>query len=356
MKFNKLFYYEESQKMSKKRKFRKYRKRNNIKIYKHQEKYCKVKKIILIFILILMYILISFKLSNLSNLPNIKVCLCTVGKLENKYIREFVEYYKKYHIDKIFLYDNNEFNGEKFEDVIGDYISKNYVEIINKRGKRGNLINIMDNCYQNNHNNYDWLIFYEIDEFIYLKNFNSIKTFLNQTKFEKCDSIQLNWVHRSDGNNLYYQNKPLQERFPEKGKNVVKNKYNPICNIKTIVKGHLSNIIITDNHFLSKNLKACNALGNILEKIQVLSLDPDYENYYINHYYGKSTEEFAGKILRGDILRGTYKGINNYQVYKYFVINEITAEKLKYLEKTLGSRIDLENYWKLLDKNKTLRN
>jgi hypothetical protein len=286
---------------------------------KCQEKYYKVKGVVLIFILIYIYLfhLISFNSSNFSNLSNIKVCLCTVGKQENKYIREFVEYYKKYDIDKIFLYDNNEINGEKFEDVIGDYISNKYVKIISKRGKRRNLIKIMDNCYQKNHINYDWLIFYEIDEFIYLKNFNSIKNFLNQTKFKKCDSIQLNWVHRSDGNNLYYENKPLQERFPEKGKNVDKNTYNPICNIKTIVKGHLNNIIITNNHFLSSKLKACNALGNILKKIQVQSLEPDYENYYINHYYGKSTEEFAKKILRGDILRGTYKDINNYQVYKY---------------------------------------
>ena len=37
-----------------------------------------------------------------------KVCLCTFGKQENRYIREFVSYYKKIGIDKIYLlYDNN---------------------------------------------------------------------------------------------------------------------------------------------------------------------------------------------------------------------------------------------------------
>ena len=49
---------------------------------------------------------------------NYKICICTVGKMENKYIKEFVEYYKHLGVDKIFLYDNNELNGEKFEDVI----------------------------------------------------------------------------------------------------------------------------------------------------------------------------------------------------------------------------------------------
>ena len=61
-----------------------------------------------------------------------KICLCTVAKEENIYIREFIEYYKNYGIDKIFIYDNNDKNGEKFEDVINVFYiikdSKNAIE------------------------------------------------------------------------------------------------------------------------------------------------------------------------------------------------------------------------------------
>ena len=49
-----------------------------------------------------------------------KVCLCAIAKEENKYIREFVEHYKNYDIDKIYIFDNNDKNGEKFEEVIND--------------------------------------------------------------------------------------------------------------------------------------------------------------------------------------------------------------------------------------------
>ena len=66
---------------------------------------------------------------------NIKVCICTSGKKENRYIREFVEYYIKFGVDKIFLYDNNDENGENFEDVIKDYIESSLVKILNWRGK-----------------------------------------------------------------------------------------------------------------------------------------------------------------------------------------------------------------------------
>ena len=64
-------------------------------------------------------------------IPNIKVCVCTLAKLENRYIREFVQHYENYGVDKIFLYDNNDINGEKFEEVINDYIKKGFVEVLN---------------------------------------------------------------------------------------------------------------------------------------------------------------------------------------------------------------------------------
>lgn len=39
-------------------------------------------------------------------------------------------------MDKIFLYDNNDNDEERFEEVIGDYINKGFVKLINWRGKR----------------------------------------------------------------------------------------------------------------------------------------------------------------------------------------------------------------------------
>ena len=237
-------------------------------------------------------------------ISNLKVCICTLGKNENRYINEFVEYYKNYGVDKIYLYDNNDINGERFEDVISEYIGTKYVELINWRGVKGNstYYEIMDSCYQKNHEQYDWLIFYELDEFLYLKNYRNIKSYLISKKFNKCESVQLNWVHMSDNNQIFYENKSLIERFPVIGKNVVKNKNNKICFVKTIIRGHLININITHNHLLSKKVKACNGFGKASKLKGILSLNPDYEYNYIKHYYGKSVQEFVEKIKRGDLL------------------------------------------------------
>ena len=43
------------------------------------------------------------KIKNIKNekqiIPNIKVCVCTLAKLENRYIREFVQHYENYGVD-----------------------------------------------------------------------------------------------------------------------------------------------------------------------------------------------------------------------------------------------------------------
>ena len=98
-------------------------------------------------------------------------------------------------------------------------------------------------------------------------------------------------------NNIYYENKPLKQRFPEKGKNVVKNHFNKICFVKTMIRGHLKDINITHNHILSEKVKACNGFGRKSRIFNILSLKPDYEYTYIKHYYGKTVQEFIEKIM-----------------------------------------------------------
>ena len=53
---------------------------------------------------------------------NTKVCICTLGKKENMYIKEYAEHYKALGLDKIFLYDNNDIDDESFENVLSEYI------------------------------------------------------------------------------------------------------------------------------------------------------------------------------------------------------------------------------------------
>ena len=220
------------------------------------------------------------------------------------------------------------------------------MEVIDWRGIKGNstYYRIMDSCYQEHHDEYDWLIFYELDEFLYLKKYQNIKSFLIEDKFKNCTAIQLNWVHMSDNNHLFYENKSLNERFPKRGKNVVKGKRNKLCFVKSMIRGHLKNIDITNNHVLSEKVKPCDGFGKKGTVKRITNANPDYEYNYIKHYYSKSVEEFIQKINRGDLLKGNKQEVIEFAIEKFFYINEITPSKIQYIQKKLGKKYNLTKY------------
>lgn len=272
----------------------------------------------------------------------LKVCVCTVGKLENRYIIEYINHYHNYKFDKIFIYDNNEKYGEKFEDVINAYIKKGFVQIINFRGRKCIQRRAINDCYRKNFNYYDWILFGDIDEFIFLKYYKNIKVFLYKKRFNKCQSIQFNWVMHTDNNQIYYNNKSLSERFPEKGKSLKTS-----IDVKSIVKGKI-NMNFTSIHYLSGKLISCDVFGNIKKKFY-FNKNRYYKKNYIDHYYTKSTEEFITKIKRGSV--GT--GIIRYGIIdNYFELNKITKEKIDYIEKEMST--NLTKYQHLI-KNDNLR-
>ena len=301
---------------------------------------------ILILKFIFLFLLInSFNLNY--NYNNSKVCLCTLGKNENLYAKEFVEHYWKYGVDKIIIYDNNDINGENFNDVIFDYIKKKFVEIINYRGKKKIQMKILKDCYINNNKYYNWLIFYDMDEFIYLKNYSNIKKFLNEKKFNSCKIIHLNWVIHSDNNQLYYVNKTLKERFPK-----VKYIYKKLA-VKSILRGNIKNIKIRNNHIINKRYETCNGFGQKMYLKKNYIIHPDYKYYYIDHYYYKSVEEFINKIYRGSCFYGDINLIKLRRIVSFFRYNSISSEKIKiFKNKTNLNLTKIKKYIKKYKKNK----
>ena len=293
---------------------------------------------LIILIMILLFFL--YILKNGEKLKRLKsrICVCTLGKEENRYVREWVQHYEKYGVNKIYLYDNNDINGEHFESVINDYIKKDFVQIFNWRGKTKLVYKVMNDCYKMNYESYDWLIFYELDEFIHLANFTNIIKFLNEKKFDRCKIIYLNLLVHNDNNQLYYENRSLFERFPKiVPKGIEKN-----LQVKMIIKGGIKDLIIqtTAKAYLSikeENLTTCNGFGDLMSPNIFSTNITDYNLYYIDHFFCKSTEEFINKLKRGDILQ-TGKELENYKlqrIIRYFKYNKYSSEKINMIEKVL---------------------
>ena len=262
---------------------------------------------------------------------NIKVCICTIGKRENLYAREFVEYYKKLGINKIFIYDNNDKNDESFDMVLQDYIKKKFVEIIDIRGIIAPQKQAIEDCRKKNFKNFDWLMFYDFDEFLFLRNYSNVKDFLKQKKFDKCQTIHLNWLFHTDNNLIYYDNRSLAERFPEIDRRYVNQKFGGIEGIKSILRGNID-IEINDIHKLSSKFISCDGFGKI-EHIEGITTNySDHYYYYIDHYWSKSTEEFVNKLNKGSVTYGYVLEHSLKRISIYFSICDITLEKINYIE------------------------
>ena len=261
-----------------------------------------------------------------------KICLCAVAKEENKYVREFVEHYKNYDIDKIFIFDNNDKNGEKFEDILDDYIKSGFVELIDYKEIKNPQLKSYNDCYKRYNKFFDWLIFFDIDEYIYLKDFTSLKSFLNDKRFDKCNRVQLNWIFYTDNNLLYYEDKPLRERFTEREPKAKGKKKGGTQGIKSIIRGNITEIEITNPHTLSKYTRSCDGFGNRKKIENIITTESDFEFYYINHYYCKSTEEFINnKLKKTDVFHKN--DINLEKIKVYFGYNKVTKEKIDFIER-----------------------
>ena len=147
-----------------------------------------------------------------------KVATCTICRLENVYLVEFVEHYKSIGVDHMFIYDNNLPNTENVIDVLQSYVNDGFVTVINYQDQEkypmdDALISAFTDCWESNKNEYDWILFLDNDEFLMLQQDSNVKEYLNRNCFKNMDVIKINWLCYDDNNLIYYEDKPMKERF-----------------------------------------------------------------------------------------------------------------------------------------------
>ena len=274
---------------------------------------------------------------------DVKIAICTMGKKENLYAKEFVEYYLKLGVKHIFIYDDNDPNTEKISDVInGKY--RNHITIYENIKKTVNNQSIaFTQCYKNNKNSFDWFLMIDMDEYLVINN-EKLKKYLSKEAFKKCDFIKIHWLLATDNNLLHYENKSLFERFKPP---FIKNHL-----IKTIVKGNINNLQydIHNPIYSPKRNISCNNVGEILNE-KAFSQNAvgkiNVDNAYILHFKFKSTEEFINKYKRGYSNWFTPEFLRM-RINEYFKNNEITLKKIIYMEKELN--INLSSFKKIIKK------
>lgn len=203
-----------------------------------------------------------------------RVALVCIAKNEDNYIKEWIEYNLKLGFDDVFIYQNNWYYPIKHENV--------YLIEINGYGKQVYAYNHFIASY---YKEYDWVAFFDVDEFLVLKKHENVKRFIGDYKDHQ--SIGINWVLFGD-NNLKFEGKySILDRF-------TKRQYGVNKHIKCIIK--MNPTIKYDVH--------C--------PINCHSVDTNYNTFLgpfnsigddnvaqLNHYYCKTKEEWFNKRNKG---------------------------------------------------------
>ncbi len=271
---------------------------------------------------------------------DVKTLICCIGKNENRYVREYVEWHKRIGVSHIRIYDNNDINGEHFEDVIGNYVREGYVDIVDYRGKVNCQLDAYNECYSTIGSQYDWVLFIDCgDEYLHLTSHNSVGEFLSEKMFENYDMIHLNLMTFGDCGKTKYEDIPLLLRFPKPIPFDTKVAYDfpENAHISSIVRSGLAMTFSQTPHTPSNDgLKCCNDKGE-----EVMSKSPfsniSFRNAFFRHYTTKTAEEYCEKMKRGfpdQIWDGSR--IANLVETRFFRTNEVTKEKVEIFKRELG--------------------
>ena len=251
-----------------------------------------------------------------------KICLCCIGKNENIYAKEYINHYKNLGYNHIYIYDNNDINGEQFSEVLSKEIKEGFITIIDYRGKKETAQKeAYYHCYRNYNKYYNWLSFFDFDEYLVIKN-QSLNRFLNNNLFQKCQTLKINWLnHISDKELLYYEKKPLNIRF-----NIPNFKDYANIHIKSIVRGNLKFNYwekYLNPHASENNLISCSSSGKIIDSSSPFCNPPDFKYAFLKHFGRKSFEEYCYKLKRGWPIF----------INKYIFINDLIKKNINNKQK-----------------------
>lgn len=297
-----------------------------------------------------------------------RILLCGIGKLENNYIREWVEYHKKLGFTNVVLYDNNDPDGEHFEDVIGDYIKSGYVILKNWRGKELAQIPSYNDCYRQYKDKYDWIGFWDIDEFLEFDSAKTISEFLSQDKFKNVQCVRFGWKQYTDSGimtvkNNNYSVKRFKEvfdlKFCKKNKFPVQRYISANTQAKSIIRTNVKDFKVTSPHCFLE-VPTVDAVGKPCWRKIRLGDKPVWKGAWLNHYRFKTVEEFVSKKmvrLWPTSYKNGGKGYLNMDLF--FNCNKKTKEKVKYandLIEALDKNNVCVNSWTARDENLKIKN
>ena len=249
---------------------------------------------------------------------NGKVAVCAIVRNENRYLREWIEWHKGLGVEKFFIYDNGHGNDENPRDVIGD---DPQVVIMDWRNRDGNTqCEAYDDCYHEHGNEFDWMGFIDIDEFV--RSEMPLSDVLNTLQ---VDVVAFSWRMMTDNGLVHYDPRPVQERFTQPAEDLKPESQF----VKSFVRSGIEGLSFDRDPHMPHHptLKVMNPNGGEAPQCSVGT--GSREVAWIDHHFTKTAEEFMQKVNR------SWPAIHDERIIEkeknaanhFFRFNERTPEK-----------------------------
>lgn len=234
-----------------------------------------------------------------------KIALVCIAKNEDNYIEEWLKYHLKLGFDDIFIYQNNwRWSGEM------SHVNKIEFDGLTKQ------IPAYNDFISKNNKTYDWVAFFDIDEFLVLKKHKNIKEFIND--YKDLPAVGINWVLFGDnGHTKVIDDYSLLKRFTKR-QNSINNHIKCIINLSKTnsMSIHNPNSVWYDtNKGQHKGPYLTPGLDDIAQ---------------INHYFCKTRQEFLEKIKRGRADMKVSRKIDEFDKHNFNDIVDLSAYNFYY--------------------------
>jgi len=258
-----------------------------------------------------------------------KVALCLIARLENKYLREYVEYYKNLGFDKIFIYDNNRPGEERIIDEVNDFVDGGFIEVIEWTdcSLKSQILSYQD-CWDNHKDEYDWIAFFDADEYLVLNSASNIKDFLSNKIYDGYNVITVTNKDYDDNDIIINGSNTRLDKYTRE------NRKTHWVFVKSIVRcennevrfddyGHSCHIpTIKDKKYI------CNVDGETNHLFGIASFKHE-KNAFLKHFPTGCIDDFVKcKSVRKHINMIDSVGLEYFNNY-----NELTQEKIDYYNK-----------------------
>lgn len=260
--------------------------------------------------------------------PKYFLTLAACIKNEGRYLNEWLAYYIYQGVEHFYLHDDESIDNT--QEILKPYIKHGYVTLY--KGLRKEKIlqaEFYDKIVQEKKYETEWCCFFDADEFFQGK--YKLKDFLLSVQNTKISGIELFWKMFGSADLERYDDRFVIERFTKhrpidfSSQEFVKS----ICRLRN-TKGNASNHCF---HY-ECGIVVNSLLQDITDTtwgVRTGGLKPIWENYWINHYFFKSREEYLAKIKRGSAATGSATRPNFFDTSGNN--NELTDESMKkYIE------------------------